>query len=507
MRIAARLVPLLALVGATAARAYEFEISSTTVGQAYSTRWFRPAEEDRLLNRRRLTESLGLEVWDLLEPDFDARRPDPPPLAPFQLGFSGQLRLDHDLGEYTQADIVYPVSGGTARDRAPRVIPELGAQDFALEVLWAYVSARGIAGVVDAEVGRQLIVDNLDWIALDGVHARARLPLHFYVEGQAGFVVRESSPLGDTTHAPDGSPVSQCQTFSALGGSFVASDTCDQESRPAPTFGAALGARGLGGFSARLSYRRTLSRTVAAAFPDDAPGWGVLEEKLSAEVRGVLADGALRPWAAARWNLLLGLLDEAHAGLRWALGAHALTLEALYSYPSFDGDSIWNVFSMSPYWDARATVDVWPGRGSLRGYARGFVRQFRNDAIVGTDAAATSAAAGGGLGGRWQGDGGWLRLDLFYEDGSGGLRAGGDLSGRWRLERRLGVEGRLSLMRLEEDSLASLSATSLGLQAGGVWTLGPGMAIHFIAEENSNRFDRSQLRLVAVLDLAFRPEH
>src|SRR5215470_13733185 len=169
MRIAAA---LLALGVAAPAGGYELSITARTIGQAYSVRWYRFSEADRLLNRRHLTQELGLEAWDILEPDRDDAGP---PRAPFQLYVSTELRVDHDFGEYAQGTIKYAASsGGTLRDDAVTVVPEIGADSYNLEILHAFVGARGIGGAVDAELGRLLLVDNLDWYSLDGLHVRVR---------------------------------------------------------------------------------------------------------------------------------------------------------------------------------------------------------------------------------------------------------------------------------------------------------------------------------------------
>jgi hypothetical protein len=297
-------------------------------------------------------------------------------------------------------------------------------------------------------------------------------------------------------------------------GQLPALDECASREAPAPTVGVTLATHGVRWLSGRLSYRRSLSRTEDGVVPDNAdqaPSWGVLEEKLALSLRGNFWDGRLVPFAAARWNLLLGLLDEAHAGARLAFGEHAFTPEARYSFPSFDGDSIWNVFSSEPYWDLRLAYDVHPGRGPLRASARVFWRRFQSsdvDTLAPGEIVETAIVAAGASAGarRVLGDRAALRREGFFEDGYGGLRAGGDLSGRVRLTRRLAAEGRASLIRFEEDSRPELSATSFGAQAGAVLTLGPRMALSLLAEQNLNRIDRG-LRLYAVLDLAFRPEH
>ena len=65
----------------------------------------------------------------------------------------------------------------------------------------------------------------------------------------------------------------------------------------------------------------------------------------------------------------------------------------------------------------------------------------------------------------------------------------------------------MSLIRFRDDLLADYQGISFGAQAGGRWVIGEGVALHLLAEENVNRIDTSQFRLIAVLDLAFAPEH
>jgi hypothetical protein len=508
---------VLAVAIAGRAWAYEFEVAAESIAQGYQVRWIRFSEQDRLLNRRRFTQSLSLDVWNILEPSFDPVmspiRPHPPPLAPFDVFVTLQLRIDHDFGDYTQGGVVYPIApSNTIEEAAVSAVPELAGADLGLVVLAASAGARDIFGRLDVALGRQLLVDGLDWMALDGLRLVARLPAHLAVEGHAGFLVRDASPVASPTFEPDGSASAQCTEFSVEDGVYLPAGECRGRLEPAPTFGAALATHGLRWLGARVSYRRSVSPTAGGLYPDaadQAPSWGVLEELAAATVRGTFLDGSLVPWAAARWNLLLGLVDEAHVGVRLAAGAHALAPEVLYSFPSFDGDSIFNVFSSEPYLDLRLTYDV--RLGALRGYGRGFWRRFWNsdtETVLPGQSVADHADAGGGMAGArlLLGDRGLARLDLSYEDGHGGLRAGADLSARLRLARRLGVDGRVSLIHFAHDLLPGRDATSFGAQAGARLVLGPGMALHLSGEYNRNRFE-DQLRVVGVLDLAFRPEH
>src|SRR5688500_13876553 len=194
--------------------AYEFEIGARTVGQAYQLRL---GDGARVLNRRRFTQVLSLDVWNILEPRFDPGRPDPPPLAPFDVYVTAQLRLVHDFGDYTRGSVVYATPQNPTfqiEEAAVTAVPELAGGDLALEVLEAHAGARGIIGRIDVAAGRQLFVDTLDWYALDGLAVVARLPAHVAVWAHGGFLVRDASPVGSATMEPDGTGSAQCTVLS-----------------------------------------------------------------------------------------------------------------------------------------------------------------------------------------------------------------------------------------------------------------------------------------------------
>ena len=126
--------------------------------------------------------------------------------------------------------------------------------------------------------------------------------------------------------------------------------------------------------------------------------------------------------------------------------------------------------------------------------------------------APSDRAGGVQVGGRWRSQHPSevrpeARLDLFHEDGYGGRRTGGYLSGRLSPRRTLRLSGRASVIDFDEDLLAGVHGTTVGVQLGATYLINfEGVALHLLVEESSNRIYRSQFRVIGVLDLAFEPE-
>jgi hypothetical protein len=481
----------LALV-ATPAFAYEFHVEATSTGQGYQVRWLRAGESDRWLNRRRFTQTLRLEVWDILAPAGDPGHPEVEPKAPFQLYFTSSIRFDHDFGDYAAGTVAFDDRGVMVRQDARTLVPELDEDTLQLDVPYAYVGGNDLGGFLDFRLGRQLEVQTFDWYAFDGLAVTVHTPLHLALEVHGGLVVRGASLFGTPAHEPDGTGSGDCARFESSTGGWIPSDTCAQRHELMPGFGLALATDGIRGLHARIAYRRAESQTAADTYPGTG-GWGVNEEKLVAEARGEL--GPVEPFAAARYDLVLALVDEAEAGLRLELGNHAVTPAVAYSAPTFDADSIFNVFASEPYRDLRLDYDVRPWHGRWRGFARSYLRHFEPSAD----------AVGVTVGTAVQLDRGRARFDFFHDTGHGGARVGSDLSGSVQVHDDLALDGRLTVIASDDD-LASERSTTFGAQAGVRWTLAHGAALHFIAEENSNHYQRNQLRVMAILDLAFTPE-
>ncbi|MBT8495396.1 MAG: hypothetical protein KJO07_20275, partial [Deltaproteobacteria bacterium] len=307
-------------------------------------------------------------------------------------------------------------------------------------------------------------------------------------------------------------------------------DICPQRDELQPTMGGAVVLEGMRWLFGRVSYRRTVSRSPGLIGPADRfeepdtgfypnedgqrPDWGVNEEKLTASLRAVIDLGDERrlvPFGAVRYSAVHGLVDEAHLGTRLRFRSHSIEPELFYSFPTFDGDSIFNVFSIQPYWDLRATYSLWSPSGRLSGYLRPWARRFSvedpsnaqtGERVAGADWAG-GVHAGGQLRFRRREH---LRLDGFAEDGYGGRRIGGMAAGRWFVTPALGLATRLSIIDFQDELLEAYDGLNLGAQLGLSYQIFAGVGFKTLAEYNHNRIGDHQLRMFAILDLAFRPE-
>lgn len=548
-RRAAAIVGFAALASAAPARAYDFSVHSRVIAQAYDLRSIRLTGPDVFLGRRRYTQTLALDLIDL--GDLAARRRKEKRHFGPTISFSSYLRVDHDFGDWTQGRVL---SGGRFLD-ATDAVPELRASSLSLDLLYAYVDVRGLAdGRVDLRVGRQLKVDALDWFAMDGATVHVETPAHVAIEAFGGLRVRDASPLGSYQVELDGTSGADCREYvegfygPGLGhGSWQLIDRtqalldhprvddtgyCPQRNALMPTYGAAIETAELHSIYARVVYRRSESRTAGALYdpsctearcqadvglyPNEwgqAPRWGVDEERVAATVRGNVdwAGGRAQasPWVAARYSLLHALVDEAEAGVRLRWRDQAIEPEVAYFVPTFDGDSIFNVFGAKPSTEARVAWSWMPREGWLRASASVWLRQFQHDdegrtikpPSTSDTAAGFTATALAQLGERWS-----AQVDGFSDNGYGGLRSGGAAAVRWRHARVTGT-ARGSVMYVATDSTApNLRALTTALQLGGGWQLADGVAVHGVVETAYDVYLKPDVRALAILDLAFAPE-
>ena len=558
----------------TPARAYDFSVQTRIIAQAYDLRSIRLFGPDLELGRRRYTQTLALDLVDL--GDYAAHRRKTHKHFGPTITFSSYLRVDHDFGDWTQGLVLTGGRFIEATDAVPELRASSLDLDLLYAYLDVRGLADGAVDLrigrqlkvdaldwfaMDGLTARAETPLHVAVEAFGGLRVRDASPLGTYqveLDGTSGADCREyvenlqyDARDGTYSHVLGIGHGTWTLIDRAQGLAdhprFDDTGYCPQRDALMPTYGAAIETNDLHGIYARIVYRRSESRTVGligdptrlqvpcnasdpnsptcgfdlGLYPNEfqpAPKWGVNEERVAATVRGNVDwdDGRAQasPWVAARYSLLNGLVDQAEAGVRLRYREHALEPEVGYYVPTFDGDSIFNVFAIEPSMEARLTYSWTPRDGRYRLSAGGWLRAFQHDdegANVTSDdkvlqpatsdlAAGFSASGEARLGERWL-----ARVDGYSDNGYGGLRSGGDAGVRWH-KNRVTATARGSLVYVATDQVPRFRALTGAVQLGGGWQLSDGVAVHGVLESAYDAYLRGDLRALAVLDLAFAPE-
>lgn len=453
---------------APVAQASDVLLLTETTGQGYQVR----AGDGSLFNRRRLVQSIGLDVVaDPWSPDDN------------QLGGSIRLRLDAEFDDAARA--IAPSGRTPARNTGPAPV----------ELLHAYVEGRRLLGRINVRLGRQWQLEPFRLRVFDGAALEVTTPLWLVIEAWGGVGVSGQSPLDSPLYRQDGL---------ALDRNPRLTDVARTENLWQPTFGVGFRSVDNRWVDARLWYARTMSLL------DDTragvPRLGIADERVNLSARGLflrVGQGTsavdLRPYLDLSANLVLGTVDDLAAGLSVGRRQHRAVVDYVRSLPTYDADSIWNVFASSAFDDVRLGYDYVGGKLSVS--SRAFVRRFyeadsRGGRVVGGANVAAAYRAGRSS----------LRVDVYGEGGDG-TTAGASALLRLRLWgdvlRFLDLEGRLSLLHVDDPERAERRVDSFGLQVGLRWQPLDGVALHLLVEENANRILTSQLRVMAMLDVAY----
>ncbi len=489
------LLGLSGLVGLTAlereAEAAEVKVSARTIGEGYVI--VAPdLDTPRLIRRRRLVQYVNLGAYELLPPTEPGPNRDvwvrPPEKG--QLEIVASLRLRHDFGEY---------NGQAGPDSTP-LVEQLDRRQ--LDLMYGYLQGRRLGGFLDLRVGRQFETSGLDWYVFDGGWARVHTPAHLAIEVFAGQQVDGSRLFGYPNADLDG----------------TAGTAADQAR--SPMIGAALALSELRWIHARLAYRRTftpaaINRKLVEP-SGDADGStqplasGVDQELVSAAIDMSLAKGKLAPFAALRMNLGTLRVDELTIGTQVVVSdMHTLRLQYLRSIPSFDLDSIFNMFTVQPLDDLRLVYQVRPSSDwTLLG--RGSLRMFHDQATA-TQTPAQKVPLGwtGALSAAWQKRRFAVRSDAFVQGGQGGLQAGGSVDSQVRVAwDRVGLDLRSYYTRYVPDAGETGGRDGWGwsVQTGAEVKVWNGIHVTVLAEELLSASLRPAFRVLGVLavDWTFR---
>jgi hypothetical protein len=468
---------VIALVPASAA-ATEVRTVARTIGEGYMVR----APQGQLLSRRRIVQYVNLGVLDILPPREPGKlRRDP---GDGQLRIVTSMRLRHDFGAYQRE------ASGTAGD----LIASLDGRQ--IDLLYGYLEGDSIGGWVDFRAGRQLEMSGLDFYAFDGGWIRARTPAHIAAEAFAGFTVDGTAAFGYPTFELDGTQ--------GTGADRVSS----------PMAGGGFSVVGLSFLDARFAYRRTWTPGVMGEDLVDSDGTlglrpAVDQEIVSSTAALRLFQNKLSPFFAARYNLGTNRVDDLGAGVYWALTEmHSVRAQYLRTIPAFDLDSIFNVFSVTPFEDVRVVYQVKPGpRWTVHSRFQGRIFRAEDTAAGTAPEEDETFGGGGGAGAAYQRRRFALRMDGFGLGGQGGVRAGGSVDARtFVLYDRFALDTRGFFVYWKDDVTAAREGWSLALQAGGNLRLAHGIYLNVIGEQMFTPYLKSAFRALGVLsiDWAFR---
>ncbi len=481
----AGLATLLALLLCLSHRgeAAEFMVQASVANQTYQ---IRSADGSRL-GLARLDTYLRLFALNLLpeKDDASATRPQT------QMHIVLSLRLRADFGGFTRNWDTAADGHGVEQWVSPSEHPNL-------EILYAHLAVTDLAGFMDLKIGRLFQLDAMDFYGFDGLWFRARLPFNVALEVVGG--------LRNSGHWAIDAPI------------FLLDGTSLTDTRPGaymPMVGVAAETHGLSWLRVRVAYRTTwslLSTKDAGDLYQDPegtqiPGTVTAEEKLTAFALGTFWKRHLSVYGGVRYNLLQDRLDDAQAGVAGRFGRGSqVRAEYVREQPDFDGDSIFNIFNANAYQEVRLWYEH---RFTARwqAYLRTTVRLFAGgdpDSTVASEQATLEPDVGGGLGAHYLGQRVAARLDLYWQEGYGGRTLGafgfvrGTVIPGW-----LALEGRAVIAHWSDDLSVTPEGITAGLTLGARVRFARRVALHVMVEDNFGTYNRSDLRLFALVNVSW----
>ena len=409
-------------------RAADVDLNLTVMGQGYQTR----TAAGNLLDRRRVTQWVDLRAARLLGLD--------------DLSLQISFRFDAELG-----------LGNVFDDSSSR------ADLMLAQMRWRVYTP------IDLVLGRQLVIDELDFLFFDGLTAEIHMPAHLTLRVMGGFAVRDKS---------------------FLGGEELELDGVEDGSIPAPLVSAGL----------RFAWREVWAGLDYRRVVLWEDGWPADDERLGAALSLRLFQRSLGLDAGATFNLLLDQWQRLRSDLFYRLPGplSQLRLEAgyLHSRPHFSLDSIFNFFSPAPFDEFHGGVRWDPSRIlSVRlAYTH---RRYSGGAdwnVNGVDLDSSLYLSRGR----------WVLLTAGFEDGAVGRRWIAAPRVIWEfLDGMFLAEGRGVISSFDDPLQENQHALTLGASGALTWRFSAEHALVIMTELNGNRIHPLQFRLLGVLDLAF----
>lgn len=433
------------------ATAVEALVRSQTIGDAYA----HLRTDGTEVPRRRIHQLLGLDLFDLAGDGSNS------------LFFVSSFRFSGDFG-VEQRDL----DAG----------PQLDRQDIA--ILYAYLEARNIAGFLDISAGRQYEIDAIDMLLYDGIRLRAKTPWYFGVEVLSGVEARNGwGPVSVNSHELDGT-IEQLLTENGK----------TEDAAPRLVLGAGVFLTDLAYTQLEIGFRR-IQELSSDGFVNQQRLGGVFSQRI---VEGLFVDGSLS------FDFYQSLINEIRGGVRYR-PIHMIEVEAQYQYliPSFDADSIWNVFSWRPLNRAQERLRVFFGE-SLFAYVGTYQSFYGADSSVtqfSVDETVQDLGFSGGA--RWTVERGThVYVDFTTQFGYGGDHTMVDVGGQVSfLDNTLALDARLMLILFEDQVQQGLNGTMFGAQISGSWQFAEQGRLQLLVEEASTQLQPAWVRVLALVDL------
>lgn len=489
--------PIGVVTGVVAALAFARSVAATTyrVDSSLDAQFYDVTSVfgEPLLRRRRYTETLGLDVYDV----WSAAPEDP------IVSLRARLRLDADLGQdFAERD---PASPG-------RFIP--GLYEAPLDLMYAYLEGeRFLGGALGFRLGRQYVVDSLGFWSFDGLMLGLSTPAHLRFEAYAGAEQRGlRAALGTSRFEADG-VLRGDRSGLELGfwPSFLA------ESKLAPAVGFAVHASDLAFVRGNVSYRKVINRdeVLVTQFPDDASGFTFVgDDRVSSERLGAALSLFEARYGSIDGHVVYDLYLEratSHGASLQARVTPSLSLGASYDYlfPTFDADSIFNWFLHRGTTTLLGSVGFRPSRAWAFALSSG-ARRFAADAAEAQQGVEVRYDFIGSADARYVWSGGEATLRSYDQIGRGSRWVGADAAlKKWFAARRYDVTTSLGLYDFADRLRSGTDATSATYVVGGGYH--PGVS-RFVRsrfglewEHQVNRLVGHRIRVVATFDLSFFP--
>lgn len=438
-----------ALAAPGAARAAIYQIQSSTMGDLSGSR----RADGTDIIRRRAHQQLGLNAFDLLGDGSN------------QLYFVSSFRFSTDFG-IEQRDLDANAS----------------LQTYDLALLYAYIEAKQLGGLVDMRLGRQYEIDAIDMVLFDGLRVRVDTPWYFGVEALGGIEARNR--IGGVSTNP-----------AELDGTLEREVQFDGSIRDTPVravYGAGLYLTDLAYTQLDVKFRRI--QTL------DGSG-DVNQQRVGAAFQQRIIEG-LHINGSASYDFFLSLLNEARGGIRYR-PVHLFEIEASYAYliPTFDADSIFNVFSWRPMNRATERVrfffgdDLWAYVGSYQSFVGA------DNSVTPEDVEGLVSDIGVTVGGRWVvGSQASVGAEFSTQRGYGGDQTFVDAGGQyWFLDGELGADLRLLLAIFDDEQQDRLDGTMFGAQLSGTWRFSELGQVQLLVEHATTQLQPSWMRVFAVV--------